>query len=62
MVFRLTSARHFFSGPLKQFEKIEHWTNMKGKKYTRFRIADMIDAIGEGGCCSNACMIFAYRL
>jgi hypothetical protein len=35
---------------------------MKGKKYTRFKIADMIDAIGEGSSYPDACMIFAYGL
>jgi len=40
--------RQFFSGPLKQFEKLETWTNVKGKKLTRLKNADIIDAIGEG--------------
>ncbi|KAI8936895.1 hypothetical protein NX059_006127 [Plenodomus lindquistii] len=45
--FRLKVSKQFFSGPLKQFEKSETRTNIKGKKYTRLNNADIIDAIGE---------------
>ncbi|KAF2133319.1 hypothetical protein P153DRAFT_381751 [Dothidotthia symphoricarpi CBS 119687] len=40
-------AKQFFTGPLKQFEKIETRTNIKGRKYVLLKIADIIDAIGE---------------
>ncbi|CAO2647817.1 Nn.00g087390.m01.CDS01 [Neocucurbitaria sp. VM-36] len=45
--FRVKVSKQFFSGPLKQFEKIETRTNIKGKKFTRLKNADIIDAIGE---------------
>ncbi|RYN69906.1 hypothetical protein AA0118_g230 [Alternaria tenuissima] len=45
--FRAKVSKQFFSGPLKQFEKIETGTNIKGRKYTRIKTADIIDAIGE---------------
>jgi len=43
----MSSHRQFFAEPLKQFEKTETWTNVKGRKRTRLKIADIIDAIGE---------------
>ncbi|KAF1836250.1 hypothetical protein BDW02DRAFT_546665 [Decorospora gaudefroyi] len=45
--FRAKVSKQFFSGPLKQFEKTETVTNIKGKKITRIKTADIIDAIGE---------------
>ncbi|KAH6872942.1 hypothetical protein BKA58DRAFT_383136 [Alternaria rosae] len=45
--FRAKVSKQFFSGPLKQFEKTETGTNIKGRKYTRIKTADIIDAIGE---------------
>ncbi len=44
----LILARQFFSGALKQFEKKETFTSLKGKKITRLKDADIMDAIGEG--------------
>lgn len=44
----LKTPRQFFSGPMKQFEKIETGANIKGKRFTRIKTADIIDAIGEG--------------
>lgn len=41
-------TRQFFSGSMKQFEKTETRTNLKGRKYTRLKFAEIIDAIGEG--------------
>jgi hypothetical protein len=35
--------RQFFSGPLKQFEKTETFTTIRGKKLTRLKNADIID-------------------
>ncbi|EMD89199.1 hypothetical protein COCC4DRAFT_138837 [Bipolaris maydis ATCC 48331] len=45
--FRAKISKQFFAGPLKQFEKTETLTNIKGKKFTRIKTADVIDAIGE---------------
>ncbi|KAF1947825.1 hypothetical protein EJ02DRAFT_300615, partial [Clathrospora elynae] len=45
--FRIKVSKQFFSGPLKQFEKLELGTTIKGKKFTRLKTADIIDAIGE---------------
>jgi hypothetical protein len=39
--------RQFFSGPLKQFERTETFTTIRGKNLTRLKNADIIDAIGE---------------
>lgn len=45
--FRAKISKQFFAGPLKQFEKTETLTNIKGRKFTRIKTADVIDAIGE---------------
>ncbi|EUC45020.1 hypothetical protein COCMIDRAFT_96713 [Bipolaris oryzae ATCC 44560] len=45
--FRAKISKQFFSGPLKQFEKTETLTNIKSRKFTRIKTADVIDAIGE---------------
>ncbi|USP73843.1 uncharacterized protein yc1106_01117 [Curvularia clavata] len=45
--FRAKVSKQFFSGPLKQFEKIETGTSIKGRKFTRIKTAEVIDAIGE---------------
>ncbi|KAH3917938.1 hypothetical protein HBI56_178390 [Parastagonospora nodorum] len=45
--FRNKVFKQFFSGPLKQFEKTETFTSIRGKKLTRLKNADIIDAIGE---------------
>lgn len=42
-----TSQRQFFTEPLKQFEKTETGKNIRGRKYTRLKNTDIIDAIGE---------------
>jgi hypothetical protein len=57
-----TRSRQFFSGPLKQFEKLESWTSIKGKKFTRLKNADIIDAIGESEDHAplRARLVFAY--
>ncbi|EOA82810.1 uncharacterized protein SETTUDRAFT_22779 [Exserohilum turcica Et28A] len=45
--FRAKVSKQFFSGPLKQFEKTETLTNLRGRRFTRIKTADIIDAIGE---------------
>jgi hypothetical protein len=37
------ALRQFFSGPLKQFEKTETVTTIRGNKLTRLRNADIIE-------------------
>ncbi|KAL6706590.1 hypothetical protein ACN47E_005346 [Coniothyrium glycines] len=45
--FRAKVSKQFFSGSLKQFEKSETLTNLKGRKFTRLKTLDIIDAVGE---------------
>ncbi|KAF2033727.1 hypothetical protein EK21DRAFT_58277 [Setomelanomma holmii] len=45
--FRNKGVKQFFAGPLKQFEKTETFTTIRGKKLTRLKNAEIIDAIGE---------------
>ncbi|KZM18273.1 hypothetical protein ST47_g10563 [Ascochyta rabiei] len=45
--FRVNISKQFFSGPLKQFEKIRTWKTRSGKRMTGFHNADIIDAVGE---------------
>jgi hypothetical protein len=35
--------RQFFSGPLKQFEKTETFTTIRGKTLTRLKNSEIID-------------------
>jgi hypothetical protein len=42
------ALRQFFSGPLKQFERTDTFTSIKGKKFTRLKNAEIID--GESRC------------
>ena len=48
IIQNLIRHRQFFSGPLKQFEKTETFTSIRGKKLTRLKNADIID--GEFRC------------
>jgi hypothetical protein len=42
------APRQFFSGPLKQFERTDTFTSIKGKKFTRLKNAEIID--GKSWC------------
>ncbi|KAF1932642.1 uncharacterized protein M421DRAFT_399080 [Didymella exigua CBS 183.55] len=45
--FRSEVQMHFFSGPLKQFERTEQRKSASGNKWTSLLDADTIEAIGE---------------
>ncbi|KAH7077793.1 hypothetical protein BKA63DRAFT_532260 [Paraphoma chrysanthemicola] len=45
--FRNKGVKQFFAKPLKQFEKTETFTTIRGKRLTRLKNAEIIDAIGE---------------
>ncbi|KAH7088351.1 hypothetical protein FB567DRAFT_468986 [Paraphoma chrysanthemicola] len=45
--FRNKGVKQFFAKPLKQFEKTETFTTIRGKKLTRLKNDEIIDAIGE---------------